>query len=210
MWPPGSAYIFRRNGIAWSQEARLTPSDGKLQDMFGSSVAISGDGNTVVVGSPGSDSSSLADSGAAYVYQRVLGVAGIWIQGTKLIASDAASSDHFGSSVAISGSTIVVGAPASGGFSGSVYVFVQTILGSWSQQKLTSNAVAGDQFGLSVAISGNTIVAFSGGVAYVFQNIRIGWVQSDTLTSSDAADPYLGRGASSGVAAAGGRRPHRT
>ena len=197
VWPPGSAYIFTRTGVAWIQEAKLTPSDGQLQDTFGSSVAISGDGNTVVVGSPGSDSPSAAHSGTAYVYQRDLGSAEIWIQITKLIASDAAWGDAFGASVAISGSTIVVGAPYSRGFSGSVYVFVPN-LDSWSEQKLTSNAVGRDQFGFSVAISGDTIVAFSGGVAYVFQNIGIDWVQSDTLTSSDATDPYLGRVAISG------------
>ena len=84
-------------------------------------------------------------------------------QQQKLVASDAADSDQFGCSVAISGETVVVGAPfddgAGGSDQGSAYVFVRSG-GVWSQQQklLASDAAAGDQFGNSVAISGETVV----------------------------------------------------
>jgi FG-GAP repeat len=80
-------------------------------------------------------------------------------QQQKLEASDAASPDQFGTSVAISGETVVVGAPVAGGYAGSAYVFVRSG-GVWSQQQklAASDAAAGDQFGNSVAISGETVV----------------------------------------------------
>src|SRR6202023_3439997 len=98
----GAAYVFGRSGTAWSQQAELTASDAAVNDCLGWSVAISG--STVVVGAPNKKS----NTGAAYVF---VGSGTAWSQQGKLTASDAAVNDTFGWSVAISGSTAVVGAP---------------------------------------------------------------------------------------------------
>src|SRR6185503_19688910 len=169
-------------------------SDAAAGDLFGDSVAVSGD--TAVVGAIGDDDGGTS-SGSAYVFVRS---AGVWSQQQKLTASDALAGDEFGYSVAVSGDTAVVGARSdsdAGTFSGSAYVFVRSA-GVWSQQqKLTaSDAAAGDFFGFSVAVSGDTAVvgaifdddAGSGsGSAYVFVRSAGVWSQQQKLTASDAA-----------------------
>ena len=155
-FPSGSAYVFVRNGGVWSQQQKLTANDASSGDVFGFSVAISGD--TAVVGDYRHSDAGLA-SGAAYVFARN---GGGWSQQQKLTASDAAAGDVFGGSVAIEGDTVVVGSRFDGdaGYrSGSAYVFVRN--GSiWSQQQklVASDASEQDEFGYSVAISGDTAV----------------------------------------------------
>ena len=98
----GLAYVFVRSGITWSQQQELTASDGADGDYFGGSVAVSGD--TALVGAP---QYAAATKGAAYAFGR----SGItWSQRQKLTASDGVAQDSFGSSVAVSGETAVVGA----------------------------------------------------------------------------------------------------
>jgi gamma-glutamylcyclotransferase (GGCT)/AIG2-like uncharacterized protein YtfP len=187
----GAAYVFKRDAAGdWIQDAYLKASNAEVNDQFGYSVAISG--STIVVGAMYEDSNqttitnadgtasannSAADSGAAYVFKR--DAAGDWIQDAYLKASNAEIDDRFGYSVAISGSTIVVGAiyedsnqttitntdgSASGvngaTDSGAVYVFKRDGNGDWIQDAYlkASNAEGGDNFGYSVAISGSTIV----------------------------------------------------
>ena len=189
----GSAYVFVRSCESWSQQWKLTASDGAAQDSFGEWVAISG--NTVVVGAP-YDDESFADQGSAYVFVRS---GGSWSQQQKLTASDGAADDEFGHSAAISGETVVVGArqdDESFTDQGSAYVFVRSG-GSWSQQqKLTaSDGEADDFFGVSVAISGDTVVVgavfddtgsnSSQGSAYVFARSGGSWSQQQKLTASD-------------------------
>jgi hypothetical protein len=176
----GAAYVFVRSGDAWSQQAYLKASNTGKHDHFGGPVAISGD--TVVVGADLEDSSTKGvngdqtdnlapSSGAAYAFVRE---GGVWSQQAYLKASNTEARDLFGSSVAISGDTIVIGAQwedsAATGVngnqkdnsapdSGAAYVFVRT--GSaWSQQAYlkASNTGAVDEFGHAVAISGNTVV----------------------------------------------------
>jgi 6-phosphogluconolactonase (cycloisomerase 2 family) len=118
-----------------------------------------------------------------------------------LVASDGPANDQFGQSVAIDGETLVVGAhfdDDAGASSGSAYVFVR-VGSSWTQQaKLAaSDAAAGDQFGKSVAISGDTVVvgahidahggAAEAGSAYVFVRVGTSWTQQAKLTATDAA-----------------------
>lgn len=113
----GSAYVFVRNGTTWSQQAKLTASDGAAGDRFGVSVAVSGD--TAVVGSANDDDDG-TNSGSAYVFVRS---GTTWSQQAKLSASDGAPGDWLGYSVAISGETALVGAfqdDDSGTYSGSV------------------------------------------------------------------------------------------
>ena len=179
-WRAGAAYVFVRNGGVWSQQAYLKASNTGAIDSFGLSVAISGD--TVVVGAWREDSNatgvngnqgdnSASDAGAAYVFVRN---GGVWSQQAYLKASNTDAGDQFGWSVAISGDTVVVGAPFESSNatgvngnqgdnsetnSGAAYVFVRNG-GMWSQQAYlkASNTDAGDRFGRSVAISGDTVV----------------------------------------------------
>ncbi len=180
----------------WIQQAELTASDGAANDWFGFSVAV--DGSTAVVGAPCHKVGSNQCQGTAYVY---VGNGGTWSQQAELIASDGAADEAFGNSVAVSGTTAVVGAPAN--FEGTTrpgaaYVFVESG-GTWSQQaELTaSDGVAGDDFGYSVAVSGSTAVAgapfhkvgsnMNQGAAYVFVESEGTWSQQAELTASDGA-----------------------
>jgi len=190
----GSAYVFVRTGTIWTQQAKLTATDGAPTDLFGSSVSISGD--TVVIGSSGDNDGGIS-SGSVYVFVRT---AGVWTQQAKLTAADAAAFDEFGISVSIDGDTVVIGSTGDdekGISSGSVYVFVRTA-GVWIQQaKLTAiDGAAFDFFGNSVSISGNTVVigayldddAGSGsGSAYVFVRSGVAWTEQFKLTAADAA-----------------------
>ena len=148
---PGAAYVYIKdsNG-AWSQQAKLTASDGADGDEFGISVAV--DGDTVVVGARG----NVSKTGAIYVFTKPSD--GDWtstITETKLTATGGAADDLFGASVALYGeSTIVIGAPGAG----SAYVFTKNS-GVWSQAaNLTAtDAATGDEFGISVAVDDDTI-----------------------------------------------------
>ena len=117
----GAAYIFTRSGGIWSQQQRLTASDGMAMDGFGCSVSLSSDGGTALVGTYGDDS----EQGAAYIFTRS---GGIWSQQQKLTAADGAAGDRFGLSVAVFGNTVIVGAyldDDKGEDSGSAYIFTQ-------------------------------------------------------------------------------------
>jgi hypothetical protein len=181
---PGVAYVFVRSGTSWSQQAELTASDGAQGDQFGASVAISG--STAVVGAYRNNSST----GAAYVFVRS-GTA--WTQQAKLTAFDRGAGDDFGAAVAVSGSTAVVGATYHAG-AGAAYVYVQSGT-TWTQRaELTaSDAVANDNFGISVATTGSAAVVgarfknSNTGAAYIFGRSGSTWSQLAKLTASDGA-----------------------
>ena len=166
----GAAYVFRRSGQAWTQEAYLKASNPGAGDEFGDSVAISGD--TIVVGARDEDSGrggvgDAENAGAAYVFQRE---AGLWEPAGFLKSSNADAGDRFGEDVAIDGSTIVVGAPFEASASvddpeddsleiaGAVYVFEPSIEG-WIQTDYLKapNPGSGDWFS-SVAIDGELLL----------------------------------------------------
>ncbi|MFT6818967.1 MAG: NDP-sugar pyrophosphorylase family protein [Myxococcota bacterium] len=175
----GAVYVFTRSGGVWSQQAYVKASNTGVTDQFGWSVALSGD--TLAVGAPredsaatgvnsGQTSNSASDSGAVYVFARS---GGVWSQQAYVKASNTGASDFFGYSVALSGDTLTVGASReasavtgvdgdqrsnSASTSGAVYVFTRTGV-VWSQQAYlkASNTDAGDQFGNSVALFGNTL-----------------------------------------------------
>jgi hypothetical protein len=169
-----AAYVFRTSdgGSTYGQVAKLTASDAAAGDDFGYSVAI--DGDTIVVGAYIENSYR----GSAYVFRTSDGGA-TYVELAKLTASDAASHDRFGSSVAIDGDTVVVGAYGAG-TCGAAYVFRTTDGGATYGQvaKLTAaDASTWGGFGFSVAISNGTVVAGSPchdqsctnlGSAYVF------------------------------------------
>lgn len=191
----GSAYIFQRSGGAWTQQAKLEADDGAADDLFGWSVDLSGD--TAVVGAMRDSHSGFQDVGSAYVFQRT---GNAWTQQAKLVASDAADDDAFGWSIAVSGDTAMVGAPAdehaTGG--GSVYVFERSG-GSWTEQSklVASDAAVEDGFGRSVAMTADTAVVGSmaddhsgiadAGSAYVFTKNGTVWTEQAKLVADDAA-----------------------
>ena len=176
---------------AASQQAKLTAADAAANDSFGWSVAVSG--STAVVGAYGKNS----NTGAAYVFTRS---GSTWSQRAKLPATGVAAGDYFGYSVAVSGSTVVVGAPATSPNTGAAYVFTGS--GStWTQRaKLTATGGApGDRFGYAVALSGSVaVIGATGsnsntGAAYVFTGSGSTWTQQAKLTAADgAAGDYFG------------------
>ena len=106
---------------------------------------------------------------------------------TKLVASDGASGNYFGDSIAISGDAVVVGAPGEGVGKGSAYVFKRTATG-WAQdvKLVASDGASGDWFGDSIAFSGDAVVVRTEGSAYIFQRTATGWLQNAKLLISDA------------------------
>ncbi len=195
---------------AWAvtpvEVAKLLADDGATNDFFGFSIALCGD--TAVIGAfRDSDDVKGVDSGSAYVFTR----SGTnWSQQAKLTAADGAGNDTFGGSVALSDDTAVIGAlrgddDVNGVDSGSAYVFTRSGT-TWSQQtKFTAaDGAAGDEFGYSVALSGDTVVIGAArdddkgndsGSAYVFTRSGASWSQQAKLTVADgAADDVFGWG----------------
>ncbi|HCE94016.1 MAG TPA: integrin [Acidovorax sp.] len=175
----GAVYVFTRSGSTWSQQAYVKASNTQSGDRFGTSVALSGDGNTLAVGAHLEDSNatgingdqannSANNAGAVYVFTRI---GSTWSQQAYVKASNTGADDHFGFSVALSddGNTLAVGAyweasnatgingdqaNNSASAAGAAYVFIRS--GStWSQQAYVkaSNTQSGDLFGTSVALS---------------------------------------------------------
>ena len=182
----GSVYIFVRNGTTWTEQQKITATDGDALSFFGSAVAI--DGDSAAIGAYNKNSRT----GAAYVFTRSNVT---WSQQQKLTANDAAANDYFGYTVAIDGDSTIVGAyrkndAVNGNDSGAAYMFTRSGT-TWSApQKLTaSNATASDYFGISVAIDGTTalIGAYGdNGQAYVFGKNAGTWSEKKILTASDA------------------------
>jgi hypothetical protein len=194
----GSAYVFTRTGTIWAQQAQLTAAGGAVNDLFGISVAISGD--TALVGAYVDDVGANTDQGSAYVFTRS---GTTWTQQAQLNAAGGAATDRFGFSVAISGDTAVVGAynddVGANTDQGSGYVFTRS--GStWTQQAqfTATDGAALDNFGISVAVSGDTAVvgayaddvsanAYQGS-AWVFSRIGSTWIGPDLQAlASDGA-----------------------
>jgi hypothetical protein len=214
-----------RSGTTWTQQAYLKARNTGSYDEFGLSVSVSGD--TVVVGALHENSSTTGPnstpnesanaSGAAYVFVRS---GTTWTQQAYLKASNTGAEDVFGWSVSVSGDTVVVGAPQedssttgvnstpneSGGSSGAAYVFVRGGT-TWTQQAYlkASNTGAGHDFGVSVSVSGDTVVvgafgehsnttgvnstpnglAPESGAAYVFVRSGTTWTQQAYLKASN-------------------------
>jgi len=180
----GAAYVFVRSGTTWTLQQELRTSDGAAEDHAGGAVAI--DGDTVVIGATGHD----GRKGAAYVFVRS---GTVWTEQQELTASDGATGDEFASAVGISGETAVLGSFRHATGQGAVYVFVRGGNLWTQQQELTANdGVAGDRFGLSVKISGDTVAAGAPdhagiqGSAYVFARNGTVWTQQQEITGSDS------------------------
>jgi hypothetical protein len=201
----GSAYIFRRTDTnTWDRGTKIVASDAATLDFFGRSVAISGD--YAIVGAYGNDDGGFT-SGSAYIFRRTSD-ANTWDAGTKIVASDAAAYDSFGYGVSISGDYAIVGAYGnddSGSQSGSAYIFHRTDTNTWDAgtKIVASDATDSDNFGFSVAISGDyaivgaytdSDIASTAGSAYIFRRTDTNtWDAGTKIVASDATSgDYFG------------------
>lgn len=225
----GAVYVFHRTGTTWTQQAYIKSANLDGADSFGSSVSLDGDllavgafveasAATGVNGNGADNSAQFA--GAAYVFHRV---GQTWTQEAYIKASNTDANDFFGGSVAISGSALAVGARGEGsnakgingnqadnsaGNAGAVYVFRRTGT-AWAQEAYIkgSNTEAGDSFGSSVALSGNTLAASApqeassavgidgnqanndaanSGAVYMFVHDAAGWHQQAYIKASNS------------------------
>ncbi|GAG94715.1 unnamed protein product, partial [marine sediment metagenome] len=162
-----SAYIFKRDGTNWNEEAKLIASDGKPEDRFGKSVSI--DGEYAIIGSPHHDN----NIGSAYVFKRS-GTS--WTEEQKLTPLEG-EDDLFGECVTISGDYALVGAPFFYGNTGCAYVFKRSGTSWTEEQRLTaSDGEINNYFGSDSTINGNNILCGSyinnrKGAAYFFEKL---------------------------------------
>lgn len=199
----GSAYVYTLVGGSWTLQQKLSPTDGEANDIYGSYVAISGD--TAVVGALGDTVGTSVNQGSIYVYTRA---GTTWTLQQKITATDGATNDYFGRSLAVAGDTIVVASVqadiATSVDQGAAYVYFRTGT-TWAQQaKLVANDGASlDYFGESVAINGDSIIVGASedttgtnvqqGSAYVFTRSGTTWTQQAKLVAGDAtAFDYFG------------------
>jgi len=193
----GSAYFFTSTGGAWTFQQKLTAPNGigDFQDAYGISVALNE--GTLAVGAYHAAAGFLGNHGVVYIYAR--GHTG-WVLEKRLAAADRESGDGFGFSVALSGETLAVGALyadiGTNYNQGAVYVYTRGG-GAWpQQQKLTAgDGATSDVFGLSVSLSGDTLVAGAWnddigekqdqGSASVFRRGDGVWTEQQKLTAGD-------------------------
>lgn len=202
---PVAVYVFTRTSTGWMiQEAPLALSNSRLPDAFGSSLALSEDGNTAVIGAPGTTAllqpGVYITTGAVYIFVRSNG---IWIQqaGLNIPPNGRSADDYgtadFGSTVALSadGNTALVGAPgATQNFSrtGKAHVFTRSgTIWTWQADLIQSDAQFQGHFGNVVSISADGATALVGATgkraAYLFSKTAAGWASAATLTASDGA-----------------------
>jgi len=210
----GSAYVYERNagaGLPWGQVAVLQPAEVNANDFFGYSAAI--DGDLLAVGAPFAESPGLqANAGAVYVFKRNPSDRNSWLQLARLTASagTTVANENFGWSLALHGTTLLVGAPRAslGGEPGvgRVSVFERNQAGPdgfTSVQTLSAgDGRIGHNFGTSIALDGNTAVIGAAGAsrsfatadielgaAYIFQRPASGGTWTESLKLSAFSDP---------------------
>lgn len=185
----GGAWISERTGATWSTPVPLSVADVVANDAFGSSVALSEDGDTALVGAPGQG------SGAAYVFVRS---GGAWVQEAKLSPADGVTGDRYGLSVAVSGDTAVVGAPERDARTGAVYVWTRSGT-TWTAAPAFAGRLAGDRYGWSVAISGSTALVgapfaeYAIGRAWLLDRSAGTWAEGQRLAAA-SGDEVTGAG----------------
>jgi len=210
----GYAFVLDPDRGLWKQQAKLAASDAGAGDLAGWVLALSGD--TALVTARAAGSGAGLKAGAAYIYLRSPGQ-GTWAQQAKLVASDGAAGDMFGSHAALSQDTALIGASAAdaGGKidSGAVYVFSRSSTsGAWVEQQprlAPADLASGDDFGHAIALSGDTALVGApladlgtrtdAGVVYVFVRASASgtWTQQAKLVASDGT---IGDGFGSAVA----------
>ena len=188
----GAAYIYQRENDSWILHTKLIAEDADAGDYFGCAVAISNE--FAVVGAKYDDDNG-SNAGAAYVYHYDDEL-DVWLPHAKLFADDGAALDEFGTSLAIEGYTIVVGADQDNSQQGAVYVFnYNKITWQQTQKILASDGDMLDNFGCAVSIDNNSIVVgapnddlnqkVNAGAVYVFQKSGNTWVEFQKLDAYD-------------------------
>jgi hypothetical protein len=197
--PPtaGLVRVFERSGTVWSPETVLQAADGSVSDGFGSALALVG--NTLVAGAPGADVGIETDGGAVYVFTNS---GGVWSQQAKITAPVAAKRAGFGRSVALSGTTLVVGAVDGGSTRGAAYVY--TLGGGvWTlQDRLLPDGSISGSYGAAVAISESAERIVVGqpvgssvapnGRAFVFEHTDSGWSPLSPVAGTTAPPALFG------------------
>jgi len=164
----GTAYIFRFDGTSWLQEADLVASDQALGDAFGEAVAIYGE--RAVIGARFDDAPGV-DSGAAYFFEFD---GSSWVEEAKLVPSDGEAGDELGTTVAVSGGTILVSAHNDDSFTGSAYFFdPPRALSSLSESSCPAGGPTGRALhGSSLLLDGRVLVSgglgAAGGTASIY------------------------------------------
>ena len=143
----GAVYVFRRGNDGWSQQEKLAGSNPHPKDRFG--VALSFDGDRVLIGAAGQDSVT----GGAYVFRYE---GGAWTEEAAIRASDVGPRAAFGARLALDGDNALVAAPQTNGSAGAVFAFRRDGSGQWSEQGMlvTGDSTRGALFGFSVVLSG--------------------------------------------------------
>ena len=186
----GSVYVYGFDGDIWTEQQRLTPSNGWYDDLFGSAIDL--DAGNLVVGAP-YDNASAECTGAAYLFTRYEQV---WSQQQKLVASDCNYGDEFGNAVAVDGDRIAIGNTAdddAGEDSGSAYLFIKSN-GIWQEQMklLASDGLTDDRLGVSVAVSDSTVLVGAPG----FDSSQSGNIGAAYLFDAECGGDFCIRDAS--------------
>ena len=190
----GAAYVYTKVGSGWQQQAKLIVTPAFSNDTLGGKVALK---NRIAILGIRNRDDAAEDAGAvvAFEYKE-----SNWSQQQILTATDAKKGDAFGQSIGLTEQFLVIGAPRSDSpleDTGAVYVYSRS-QDSWQfQSKLTADdGMAGDLFGISVAVDGNTILvgadlndekAENAGAVYVFSFNGSQWSQQAKLMASDGA-----------------------
>ena len=186
----GSAYVFKFDGANWTQQAKLTASDGAADDRFGNKVAIAE--HFIVVGAYRETNKT----GAAYVFERDNQT---WSEVAKLTPNDGQTGDEFGRAVAISDDHIAIGSylddNGSGTNAGAVYVYsIAQNVWYFDEKLIPADVGASDEFGISVALYDDRLIAGShydddkgsdAGAAYVYERCQGNWHEVTKLVASD-------------------------
>lgn len=199
----GAIYVFTQTGGVWTQGQEFMADDGVPGDQATFGTAIMIDGDTAVIGALGATVNGHANQGAAYVFTET---DGIWNQVAKLVADDGAANNYFGQAAAISGGNIVVGAYGASvnghALQGAAYVYTN-VGGTWTFVKklVADDAVGGEFFGRSVAMSGNRALVgapyasvdgtVARGAVYMFDGSTSDWTQTAKIVA-DSGDPADG------------------
>jgi hypothetical protein len=203
----GEVHVFTRSGTTWTEGSTLTASDGAPGDSHQFGGAVKFDGTTLLIGAPGPDyaSSGVYAPGEAYIFANT---GGTWTEAQILQPDDGADGDQFGFSLALDGTTALIGTPAANiganAHQGAAYAFDGST-GAWTQSAkiVADDGAAYDQFGQSVAMQGGNAL-FGGwshnddpngtqpppkpGVVYLYSAARGGWNLSNELHAGDASN----------------------
>ncbi len=175
----GAVYVYTRTGTTWTQQQKVTVDGIIFTANFGVSVAVGGD--RLLVGANGDGPQQLLYRGAVYFFTRA---AGVWSQQQKIEPNDPRDFAEFGSSLSLDGDNLAIGADgATNTTIGAAYVFTFAS-GQWTQQaKVVSGDGAGDQFGITLGLSGDVLIigGFGTNAAYLFRRNGTSWALQEKL-----------------------------